>query len=390
MVWPNRGWGKSTAFLETIFRVWYASMTEPLLLMTPGPTRVPESVLSAGAMPMLHPRSGEFSVVLASVLERLRRLFGAAGTVLPVHSSGRGAMEATIVNLLREGDTIVACCNGRFGEMWAEHAERHGIVVHRVACDWSRDIDLDDVEQALVSHPEAKALTFAHCDTATGVANDAEALCRLAHSRGVLAIVDAISTIGGAEFRFDEWSADVAVTASQACLMSSPGMAFVALSERARRLSAKNGCRVSYWDFTSIERFLGSGAPDTPAATPVHIVCQLDAALRCIESEGLQTVFVRHEVMSAMVRERLPAMGLELAFPLLQELSPTLTAIRCPAGSRSSGILRGLHARGILVAPGVEPHDAEYFRIGHLGDIRSKDVARTLDALEEVLAASVA
>lgn len=365
-------------------------MTEPLLLMTPGPTRIPESVLSAGARPMLHHRSVEFSTFLASVLDRLRVLFGASGPMLPVHGTGRGAMEASIVNLLSEGDTIVACCNGKYGEMWAELAERHGVIVHRVATDWSRDIDLDDVERSLVSRPEAKALTFAHCDTATGVANDAEALCRLARSRGALALVDAISTIGGVEFRFDEWGADVAVTASQKCLMSSPGMAFVALSSRAREISAKNVCPVSYWDFAAIDRSLESGVPATPGTTPVHIVFQLDAALRRIDAEGPETVFLRHELLSSMVRDRLPAMGLELAFPLLHDLSPTLTAIRCPNGNHSADIVRALRTRGILVAGGVRPFDTECFRIGHLGDIRSKDVARTLDSLEEVLAASVA
>src|SRR5262245_20513673 len=110
--------------------------------MTPGPTRVPERVLPAGARPMIHHRSHEFSNELATMLELVAPVFGCRGPVLPVHATGRGALEATICNLFSAGDEIAACCNGRFGEMWARIAEAYGVVVHRIATDWARDIDL--------------------------------------------------------------------------------------------------------------------------------------------------------------------------------------------------------------------------------------------------------
>ena len=100
-----------------------------MLLMTPGPTRVPERVLRAGARPMLHHRTPEFAAELAAALEMLQPIFGTRGPVLPVHATGRGAMEATLCNLFSPGDAIVACCNGRFGEMWvkiARLARTHG------------------------------------------------------------------------------------------------------------------------------------------------------------------------------------------------------------------------------------------------------------------------
>ena len=89
-----------------------------MLLMTPGPTRVPERVLRAGARPMLHHRTPEFSRELAGLLELIAPVFGTREPVLPVHATGRGAMEATLCNLLSAGDSVVVCCNGRFGEMW--------------------------------------------------------------------------------------------------------------------------------------------------------------------------------------------------------------------------------------------------------------------------------
>src|SRR3954469_18089245 len=126
---------------------------EPLLLMTPGPTRVPPRVLAAGGAPMIHHRTPGFSAALTSVIEKLRPLDGTASAdVLPIHTTGRGGLEASIANLFSAGDEIVACCNGKFGEMWAELAESYALAVHRVCTDWSCSVSPDEVEQALRDH----------------------------------------------------------------------------------------------------------------------------------------------------------------------------------------------------------------------------------------------
>ena len=126
-----------------------------LLLMTPGPTRVPDRVLAAGATPMIHHRTGEFSSLLSSTIARLRPLFGTAGDVLPVHATGRGSLEAAVTNLLSPGDEVIACCNGLFGEMWAGIAEQFGVVVHRFCRDWDASADPMQIAAALESYPHA-------------------------------------------------------------------------------------------------------------------------------------------------------------------------------------------------------------------------------------------
>ena len=151
--------------------------------MTPGPTRVPDRVLRAGARPMIHHRSSEFSRELAALLELIAPVFGTRQPVLPVHSTGRGAMEAAVCNLFSAGDEIAVCCNGRFGEMWARIAEPYGVVVHRVSTEWSRDLDLAELEQALTDRPGIRAIALTYCDTSTGVRNDVEAVCRIARAR---------------------------------------------------------------------------------------------------------------------------------------------------------------------------------------------------------------
>ena len=354
-------------------------------LMTPGPPRVPDRVLRAGAQPMLHHRSAAFSAELAGLLERIRPVFGTRLPVLPVHTTGRGGMEAAICNLFRPGDEIAVCANGRFGALWATIAESHGLVAHQVARDWSADIDLAELETCLGDHRQIRAVALAYCDTSTGVANNVRAVARVASARGLLTLVDGVSAIGGMPLAFDEWQFDVAVTASQKCLMSSPGVSFVALSERAWNAAERAALPRGYWDFPEIRAAVTAARPSTHGTPPVHAMFQVGEALAMMHEEGLARVYDRHEATARHLRAGLARLGLAPQCPGLARVSPTLTAVAAPAGRTPAEIRRGLLARGIEVAGGLVRFEATAFRIGHMGDIRVPDVDRTLAALAEVL-----
>ena len=359
--------------------------TAPLLLMTPGPTRVPAAVLRAGARPMIHHRTPEFSSKLAVLLELLPPLFGTREPVLPIHATGRGALEATLANLFSPGDEIAVCCNGRFGGLWARIAESLGLVVHRLATDWEHDADPQEVDRTLSEHPNVRAVALPHSDTSTGVANDVRAIATVARGHDVLVLVDGVSSIGGLPFAFDEWNVDVAVTASQKCLMSSPGLSFAVVSERAREASRTARLPHAYWNFADIRREVTKPKPETPGTPPVHLVLQVVEALRMIHAEGLDAVYGRHDAMAQMVRTGAAALGLTLQCPELQRRSATLTGISLPRDVPPDRVRQGLKGRGILTAAGLEHYRDTAFRIGHMGDIRPDDVRATLDALEPVL-----
>lgn len=357
-----------------------------MLLMTPGPTRVPKRVLGAGARPMLHHRSPEFSAELATMLELLRPVFGTRGVVLPVHATGRGAMEASICNLFSAGDEIAACCNGRFGEMWARLAEAHGVVVHAVFTNWNQDVDPVEIAGFLDRQPGIRGVALTYCDTSTGVANDIEAIARIARAHGALLLVDGVSAIGGMPFAFDEWDVDIAITASQKCLMSSPGLSFVAVSERAWAAQARARLPRSYWDFAEIKQAVSTTRPQTPGTPPVHIVLQVAEALRMMHEEGLERVYQRHEDMAVRARSGAAALGLSMQCPALGRFASTVTAIALPAGVSPNAVRDAVKARGILTAAALGPYQATAFRIGHMGDIHPADVERTLAALAGALA----
>ncbi len=359
-------------------------MTAPLL-MTPGPTRVPTRVLEAGARPMIHHRSPELSEALAAVIAGMRRVFGTRGDVLPVHTTGRGAMEASICNLFSAGDEIVACCNGKFGVMWARFAESHGLVVHRIATDWERSVSVDGVAAALEAHLGARAVTVVHSDTSTGVLNDVAGVAAVARAHGALTLVDSISGVGGVPFDFDGWGVDVAVTASQKCLMSSPGMAFVAIGPDAWQASESASLPRNYWDFQAIRETLSGPQTETPGTTPVHVVLQLQAALAMLEEEGHESVVARHEEMACQVHEWAAARGLTPQCPELTARSPVLSAFQLPQGHTPAEVRRAMRERGILIAIGLGPYAETAIRLGHMGDIRPSDVRFALGELDAVL-----
>ena len=366
-----------------------AAASEPLLLMTPGPTRVPERVIRAGARPMIHHRTPEFSRELSSAIELLRPVFGTESTPMPVHTTGRGALEATICNLFSAGDEIAVCCNGKFGDMWAGFAESYGVVVHRFATSWEHDASPDELDALLAEHRAVRAVAVAYGDTSTGVANDVVSIARVSRARGALVLVDGVSSIGGMPFAFDEWGVDVAITASQKCLMSAPGLAWVVLSDRAWSAAAAATLPRNYWDFAAIRKTITRSKPETPGTPPVQIVLQVAEALRMLHEEGLKAVHQRHQEMARRVRESCGALGLALQCPELTRHSATMTAIALPAGVDPKAFRDRIKARGILTAAGLERYAPVGFRIGHMGDIRMPDVERTLDAVREALQATL-
>jgi len=353
----------------------------PPLLMTPGPTRIPERVLLAGHR-VLHHRTPEFSAALAELIEGARPLFGAASAdVLPIHGTGRAAMEGAVVNFFLPGDTVVSACNGKFGEMWAGFAERYGLKVVRVATDWDRSVDPEEVRAALAANPEAQAVLIVHSDTSTAALNPVSEIASVARDYGVLTLVDAISSVGGTPFAFDTWGLDFAVVSSQKCLMCSPGLALAVMGERAWEAAERGGMPRSYLDFASIRRTLKGPHPETPGTTPVLLVLQLLEAVRMIHEEGMESVFTRHQAMANRVRGRAADLGYRLQGPGILDRSPTLTALQVPDAADPAALRAQVRDAGIQIAGGLGEFKSNCIRIGHMGDIRLDDVERTMSAL---------
>jgi len=360
---------------------------EDLTLFTPGPVNVPARVLAAGAKPMLHHRTPEFSRILSGLVEKAQSLLGTGQDILPVHTSGRGAMEGTILNLFSSGDAIVSVCNGKFGEMYAEMAEKHGLKVYKVCEDWLCDANIAEIEAVLRSSPDVKAITVCQCETTTATINDIQSIARLAKQYGKLILVDCISSAGCLPLEFDAWQLDVVVTASQKGLMSPAGLSLVVLSEAAWAAVDASKFPKFYIQFRDIQKNMRGKNAETPGSTPVSLVAAVEEALSAIEQEGKENVYARHATVARAIRAGVEAMGLTLFPKEVNRRSPALTAFVVPEGLSSSGIRSALKQNfGIVTAGGLgSAYKDTVVRIGHMGSVYPKDAIMVIGALEATM-----
>jgi len=320
-------------------------------LFTPGPTPVPETVMTNMAEPIIHHRSPEFREIFARVNENLKYVFQTSRPVLTLTCSGTGGMEATFVSLFSPGDTIISVNGGKFGKRWVEMPRAFGFDAVELTLEWGEAPSAEQILAVLRDHPGAKAVYLTQSETSTGAATDVRSLSEIIRQNSsALVCVDGITAIGAHEFRFDAWGIDVCVTGSQKGLMIPPGLAFVALSERAAAAAQASTSAKFYLDLRkALASHEGDDTPWTPAAS---LIIGLDIALRMIREEGIENVWKRHERMAHAIRAGLEALGLKLfsAHP-----SFAVTAACVPDGIEWKSFNHVLKSRyGITVAGGQD------------------------------------
>jgi aspartate aminotransferase-like enzyme len=370
--------------------MWRMDDIRPLktLLFTPGPTPVPDAVLRVMAAPIIHHRTPQWQEQFGSVLERLPALFGTAGEVAMFSSSGSGAMESAVANLVRAGDEVVVASFGRFGARWADIAERYGATVHHHRTELGERPDPAAIGAFVAKHPDATVVFTTHSETATGAVSDAGAIgaaVRAAAGDDVLLVLDAISSLGAVEVQADAWGYDVVVTGSQKALMVPPGLAFASINARAYEYSQDVDTPRFYLDWRkalNAHRKSPASTPFTPALT---IVLGLGAALDMIFDEGLERVYARHIALGRAVRAGVQALGLDLFSPD-DDSSAVVTAVRVPDslddGTKIPGTLRRY---GVTIAGGQDELKGKIFRLGHCGYVNQFDAVTCLAALERAL-----
>jgi len=351
-------------------------------LMAPGPTPVPSSVLLAMAEPILHHRTPEYEALFLEVRAGLKRLFQTSQDVIPFTSSGTGALEAAVCNTLSAGDTVLVLRAGKFGERWEEICRTYGVTVVPMDAPFGQTVPASAFAEALRQHPEAKAVLMQHSESSTGVLHDVKGVAAVTRATGTILIVDAVSSLGIADLRMDEWGVDVVVAGSQKGLMLPPGLSFCALSERAWGHVKASRLPKYYFDIATERKFVAKNeCRFTPA---VSIFVGLRAVLQMIETEGLPNVFRRHERLARATRSGVEALGLELFAKTAP--SPALTAVVAPRGIDSEAVLSTYStSHNITIAGGQGEMKGRVFRLGHMGYVGDFDVIVALAALEQVL-----
>jgi len=356
---------------------------EKKYLFSPGPTMLPPEVLLKMAEPIMHHREPEFEKIFAEIREGLKYLFQTKNEVLTFTSSGTGAMEGAVSNILSKKDKAIVVRGGKFGERWGEICKAYGIEFIPIDVEWGKAVDPKRIKELLESDPSIRAVYTQASETSTGVRHPIKAIADLTKKYEDRAIVvDAITGIGVFDIQTDEWGLDVVVSGSQKALMLPPGLSFATLSEKAWKLVERSDLPKYYFDF---KKELKNTKKDQSSYTPaISLFVGLRETLRMIRQEGLEAVFRRHETLAEATRRAVKAMGLELFAP--DSPSNAVTAVKIPEGIDGEKLKDLFFEKfGITVAEGQDRAKGKIIRIAHLGYYERLDMVMVISALEMLL-----
>jgi alanine-glyoxylate transaminase/serine-glyoxylate transaminase/serine-pyruvate transaminase len=354
-------------------------------LQIPGPTNVPDQVLRAISGPTIDHRGPDFAELTRHLLDAIKPVFGTAGPVVIYPSSGTGAWEAALVNTLSPDDRVLCFETGQFATLWQEMARDLGLQVEFVPGDWRHGVDPALVAEKLAADTarSIKAVCMVHNETSTGVTSRLPEIRQAIDATGhsALLLVDAISSIGSADYRHDEWGVDVTVAGAQKGLMLPPGLSFNAISDKALEASRTAGLRRSFWDWKPIIEANERGSfPYTPAT---NLLYGLREALRMLDAEGLPAVFARHARHARATRAAVRGWGLEVVCLDEREYSGSLTAVLVPQDQDADKIRRMILERfDMSLGAGLGKFTGHVFRIGHLGHLNDLTLAGSLAGIQ--------
>lgn len=351
-------------------------------LLTPGPTPLPPQISLAMAKPIIHHRTPQFQEILKEANLGLKWVFQTANDVFIISSSGTGAMEAAVVNLLSSGDTALAVQGGKFGERWTEIAKAYGITVEIIDVEWGKAVSPDEIAKRLKANPKIKAVLTTLCETSTGVDNDIAAIAAVVKETPAVLVVDAISALGAVDLKTDAWGVDVVVSGSQKGLMLPPGLSFICASPKAWKLIEASKSGRYYLDLRKAKKAIDKN--DTPFTSSITLIIALNEALKMMRQDGLEGIFARHKVMAQATRAAAKALGLELFAPTAA--SDGVTAVKVPAGIDGEKLVKTMRdTYGVTIAGGQDELKGKVFRIAHMGFIAESDIITGLACLEKVL-----
>jgi aspartate aminotransferase-like enzyme len=336
----------------------------------------------------IHHRTPEFRALYLKVLRDLKTFVGTKNDVILLSCSGTGAMEAAVSNITSPGDRVLVLSAGKFGERWVSLAKAFGCDVDVVSAPYGQTFNLEEVRKALKI--ETRAVYMQATETSTGVRHNVAAVAQLIKESGrdAALVVDAITGLGTTHIDMDAWGVDILIGGSQKAVMIPPGLAYLAVSNRAWDLMEISLNPRYYFDLRKERK---NGAKGESAYTPaVALIAALGAALDYIASQadgdlaqGRVKLVNNAETIAAMTRAAVEALGLQLFAP--DAPSAAATAVLPPAGMDSGVIVKELKSRfAAVITNGQGEMKGQIFRIAHLGFFDYMDTIALVGALEQV------
>jgi alanine-glyoxylate transaminase/serine-glyoxylate transaminase/serine-pyruvate transaminase len=356
--------------------------------MGPGPSDIHPRVLQAIGKNTVGHLDPYYLELMDNSQAMLRKLFGTENPMtFAVSATGSAGMEATVVNLIEPGDSMIVCVNGVFGMRMTDVAERAGAAVTKVERPWGEVFTPDDLKAALAS-AKPKVVGIVMAETSTGAWQPIEEISLIVHNAGAMLLVDAVTSLGGVPVEVDKWGIDAIYSGSQKCLSCPPGLAPVSFNQRAMDVILNRQTKVQSWylDVTMLADYWGSDRVYHHTA-PINMSYALYEALQVIHEEGLDACFARHALNHRALKAGLASIGIEYTAQEGHQL-PMLNAVKIPDGV-DDGMTRSdlLNRFGIEIGGGLGAFKGKVWRIGLMGyGSRAANVLLFLSALEQLLA----
>jgi aspartate aminotransferase-like enzyme len=348
-------------------------------LLTPGPTAVPPEVLNEMAKPIIHHRTKEFEGIFAGVTNGMKKIFRTEQDVLTIGGSGTAGMEAAIGCAARRDKKTLVINGGKFGERWVKIAKVYGCDVDEVVVEWGQAVSPVMIAEK-VATGEYGTVILVHSETSTATACDLEAIAGVTRDTDVVLIVDAITSCGTIPLEMDAWGVDIVATGSQKAFMLPPGLAMVAVSDKAWAVIDTIESPTFYLDLKAYRKSVAKNT--TPFTAAVSLIRGLKVAVDMLNEIGIETVWARTALLAKATREAAGALGLALAS---SSPSDSVTAICLPEGI-DDGIRKHLRETyGVSVAGGQDDWTGKVIRINHMGYTDALDTIGGIAALEYAL-----
>jgi len=359
-------------------------------LMIPGPIEMDPAVLAEMGKPLRAHYGPEWARFYHETVALMKRVMLAErARVFLVAGPGTAAIEMALGGIVGDGKKVLVTTNGFFGDRLVQIARAYTPHVILLEIPWGEPLDPQQLDDALKRDPEIRAVALVHCETSTGVLNPLKELAEVCRRHDVLCVVDAVSSLGGAELRFDEWGLGAVASATQKGLECPPGLAPVAFSPEAWEVV--EGTRAQQWylspkTWARYEEEWGEWHPH-PTTMPSGLMNALHLSLTRILEEGLEARWARHERVARALRRGLEALGFSSVACEERFASPTVTAMRTPEGVEAGAVMRFLKDElGVLIGGGLGALKGKAIRVGHMGPTaRMGEIVSLLYGVEEAL-----
>ena len=349
--------------------------------MLPGPTNVPNRVINAMLTPMINHRSDDFRKLYKDIVNKTQTVFETENDIVVLTTSGTGAVETSVLNLIKKDDVVIIPVNGEFSTRLADLIDNYGGKTIRINSPYGQNPPIEKIEEAFEKNSNIKALYVVYNETSTGTTlRNLSKLGDLCKAHGAFFVVDAVSILGGDELPVDKWSVDVCFTATQKALAAPPGIAPISVSKEAKKYMIENPPPSQYLNLKRYFKYYNDSF-ETPFTPAVSLFYAYQEALNIIIEEGMQNRISRHRKCANAFYSGLEALGFT-PFADADSRSNVVIAVNYLPGIDDKKFRELLSTKfKVLLAGGFGELKGKVFRVGCMGEVSSYHVMRTLSAI---------